>query len=451
MKIAIINPPWVFMNEMNYFPQNIGLRYLVSYLSSKGHSVEYIDSLNASERHVRNVRINSDVLNQVGMDLGDIYAAIPKDTEVIGIGIPFTFLNKTVNELCLFLKERFPVPIISGGVLPSTLPESALKYCDYVIQGEGELPLEMYASRVPPESIKGFVSSSFSNGKADIITDLDDLPFPYRGDEFNRYVPFSTRGRIGKRCASIITSRGCPYNCDFCSTHATAGYKWRFRSPENVIDELYYLRKNFNVNHIEIEDDNFTIDKGRALSILERIVGNADMKDVSFSVPNGLRIDTLDFELLTLMKKVNFSELYLALESGDPRTLELMNKRLSLEKVYSVAKTTADLGIPTIYFVMIGYPSETREQFMNSMNYCFKLKELGNARFTTFLTRAYPGTKLFDLCAEKGYVSKSIVRDIFLGTRYQITTPEFDKDELQWRIRFANDFLNDGKKQNYIL
>lgn len=453
MKLSIINPPWFFLDKMNYLPQNLGMRYLTSFLQKKGHDVDFIDSLGSESPANFTRSIGGRQIMQIGATHQELCDQVSPDTDFIALGIPFTFLGLTAKELASELRKRFEVPILTGGVLPSTLPQVALDFSDYIVRGEGELTLLDLLSGKSPRNIQGLVSKTFDNGNSGFITDLDSIPFPHRGQEFRRYSLFSTRGRKDKRTASVITSRGCPYDCEFCSTHPVAGYKWRARSVENVLAELQELNLAFDINHIELEDDNFSLNRDRTKKMLESIVlyNENARSPLTFSIPNGLRIDTLDPETIQLMKKAGFLSLYLALESGCPETLDFMNKKLSLDKVREVATCAASNNLPVLYFVMIGYPGETRERFMESMEFCQQLEKLGPSRFTTFLTRAYPGTKLFRKCLSKGYIQEDVGEDIFLGTRYQITTPEFDRPELEWRMKYAQKILNGGKKQDYIL
>jgi anaerobic magnesium-protoporphyrin IX monomethyl ester cyclase len=453
MKLTIINPPWFFLDEMNYFPQNLGIRYITSFLNSKGHKADFIDSLNEEIPTIKERVIKDQKIKQIGMNYDSICNLVCRDTDFIGIGIPFTFLNTTAKELTEKLKEKFDVPIITGGTSPSTLPKKALEFSDYIIMGEGEIPLLKLLSGEKPSNIAGFASKKFNNGFSERILNLDELPFPYREENFEKYSSFSARGRKNMKTASIITSRGCPYNCNFCSTHPTSGHDWRNRSVENVLSEIEYLNKKFSISHIEIEDDNFSLNKNKTKKILEEIIKYNERTSIplTFSNSNGLRIDTLDEEIINLMKKAGFSPLYMALESGNPETLKLMNKKLSLDKVYEIAKISSKYGLSIIYFLMIGYPGETKERFTKSIDFCLKLKELGNSKFTTFLTRPYPGTELFEYCVKKNYVKRSVEEDIFLGSRFDISTPDFDENELRWRLKHANDILNDGKKQDYFL
>lgn len=451
MKMTLINPPWLYEREMNYLPQSMGLRYLTSYLMERGHEVELIDAVQEGRTKVHERAIGKRTLRQAGLDYEEIAARVPEDTDYIGIGVPFTFLARVAEELSVVLRRSFQSPIIAGGVLPSTFPERALRFSDYVVKGEGEIVLDRLLSHENPSVINGLHSRSFSCGQAEFIRDLDAVPFPFRDNSFEAYLSFSSRGRRGKRTASLITSRGCPFDCNFCSTHPTAGYRWRSRSVDNVMDEIHVLRSRFGINHVEIEDDNFTLEKRRTTSLLEALASYNATGELQFSTPNGLRIDTLSEEQVTLMKRAGFESIYLALESGDPQILHAMNKNLSLDKVICIAESAAKNDLPVLYFFMIGYPGETRERFMNSIRFCQEIKRIGKSSFTTFLTRPYPGTQLYQVCADNGYIDMSADQEVFLGTNYAITTEDFDAAELRWRLKYANATLNDGRKQEYIL
>jgi magnesium-protoporphyrin IX monomethyl ester (oxidative) cyclase len=419
----------------------------------KGHKVKFIDALDSEATISLDRVIGGRTIKQVGLDYKTICDRIPQDVDFIALGIPFTFLNTTAKELAEQIKQKFSVPIIAGGVLPSTIPNLALKFSDYIIRGEGEIPLAKILTGEKPEKVAGLVSRNFDNQTAERIENLDSIPFPYRGQEFERYSRFSTRGRKDRRTASLITSRGCPQNCYFCSTHATAGYKWRVRSVKNVLEEIRLLNNQFTIDHIEFEDDNLSLNPDRTKDLLVELIryNEGTIRPLTFSTPNGLRMDTLDEESIKLMKRAGFLSIYLALESGSPEVLKLMNKQLSLDRVQKVAKAASINHLSVLYFVMIGYPGETRERFMESMDFCSRLKEGNNSRFTTFLTRAYPGTKLFESCLKRGYISPNVEEDLFLGTRYQIITPDFNKAELEWRMQYANNVLNGGNKQAYLL
>ena len=288
----------------------------------------------------------------------------------LGISAPFTNNANIVKELAKKIKEVFPQKmVILGGVYPSLTPQDA--FCsdiDYYVVGEGERPLLDIASGKNPEQIQGVIAYGKSCQKiacAKIIENLDEIPFPARNKlPMRQYLSFCSPRRDRIKTASMITSRGCPYNCTFCSIHSITGFKWRMRSVDNVIAEIKLLVNDFGVEHIEFEDDNLTLDKNRMQEIAQGIILlNNKGANISWSAPNGVRVDMLDEELLKNIKESNCVFLNLAIESGDPDMLKRMNKRLNLDKVLEIAQICKRLQINTNAFFMIGYPGETEESF----------------------------------------------------------------------------------------
>jgi magnesium-protoporphyrin IX monomethyl ester (oxidative) cyclase len=291
-----------------------------------------------------------------------------------------------------------------------------------------------------PEKIKGM---SFSGRAvtdftpAEIITDLDTIPFPARDKlPMDKCLSFRSPRRENLKSASLITSRGCPFDCNFCSIHLITGRLGRKRSAENVLEEIVSLIKSYDIEHIEFEDDNLTVDRERAACIFQGIEKiNRDIKKVSWSTPNGVKIDTLDKGLLEIIKKSNCRFLSFGIESGDPEILKKMNKNINLERVAETAAICKQLGIRTSAFFMIGYPGETKESFNKTILYVKKLREAGVGEFYYTVTRAYPGTKLFDFCRENNYLAADYEGNrIFLGNRITrenaIITPEFNAKTL---------------------
>lgn len=451
-RITLINPPWYYENSSipgdQGLSQNIGLGYLAGVLEAAGHKVEIIDALSEGIDCTIPVEVGGKRIYRKGLSYENIVERIDAKTDLIGITVPFTTMAAVARELSLEIKRRFPdIPLIAGGVYPSTLPAKAL--CGgigYVVVGEGEIPLAQFAADVPPEKIKGMFFEKngqlIANGQAETIDDLDSLPFPARHLlPMGRYINYSPRGRTSKRTASIITSRGCPFNCNFCSVHPVAGYKWRPRSPGNVLAEIRHLMSQYGIEHIEFEDDNLTMDPVRAEKIFE---GLCEIKgNITWSTPNGVRLDTLTYPLLKRMKDSGCSLLTLAVESGDPVILKAMNKRLSLERVEEVVIWCAELGIPTFCFFMLGYPGETRASFNKTLAFAEKLKKLGAEHYGISITRAYPGTKLGKLCQEEGWLAdKDLDSTLILGDYVSIITDDFDEKEIRRRLKMFRSRLS---------
>jgi magnesium-protoporphyrin IX monomethyl ester (oxidative) cyclase len=276
MHFTLINPPWFFPRRLEFLSQNLGLAHLAASLREAGHPVIVLDAVAEGFSQKTRVQLKYQTLNRWGLSYPEIVQRIPGNTDAIGITVPFTNLRLIAQELSAAIKLRFPrKPILLGGIFPSTLPRQALfPSVDYVIRGEGELAIVQFASGVAPEKIPGFVfrrnSEIVDNGPTVVEAELDRLPLPARDLlPMERYVRFSPRGLVGRRTAALITSRGCPFNCGFCSVHPVSGRTWRSHSVARVLEEVDHLIERYRVNHLELEDDNMTIDLDRAKGILK--------------------------------------------------------------------------------------------------------------------------------------------------------------------------------------
>jgi len=451
MKITLIHPPWYVSIRGSYQQDNLsqclGLGYIASYLKAKGHQVAFIDALAQGRDQKVKLRQGKQLLYRKGLSYEEIIQQIRPDTELVGISVPFSNVARIVKELASAIKKSYPnISIITGGVHASTFPKDMLTAdIDYALRGEGELAMAELASGQDPKTIKGIFYRENNivaeKGVADKVTDLDKLPLPFRPENLiNQYLSFSPRGQTEKRSYSIITSRGCPHDCWFCSVHPVCGYKWRSRSAENVIAEIKEVIEKYDVNHIEFEDDNLTLDTARAEKIFNGIL--ALDKKITWAVNNGLRIDTLSWPLIRKMKESGCTQMALALESGNEKVLKLMNKKLKLEKAEEVIRICKEVGISTIAFLLVGYPGETRKTFRETLRFIKKMKNLGLNRVGPMIVNAYPGTKLYDQAKEKGYLAKDIDQHIFVDTKYvSITTPDFNQNRVfYWEAQLQGIF-----------
>lgn len=467
MKITLINPPWYNNLAAPVDSTYLGLGYLAAYLRCKGHEVEAIDALFEGRDTIVPVKFKYQNAFRVGLPYSDIAKRISKDTDLIGISAPFTNQATIIKELSSEIKKIHPNrPIVMGGSYASTSPEDILNMdVDYAICGEGEIPLEELSSGVDPAAIKGVCSKKngklIDNGKADVITDLDEIPFPAR-DLFNYNKVLDSSGlarlRYGTdiiewnlRDVPLITSRGCPYDCTFCSIHFVHGYKWRCRSPENVLAEIIQLVEKYHVNEIAMIDDNLTLKRDRFVEILDKLIElNLGIK---WTTPNGVRVDCLDEEIMEKMKKSGCRSLVLGIQHGDSKMLELMGTKLDLSKVEEVVKIGSKLKLEMAAFFIIGHPGEDRKSFMKIMEYGKKLGRYGLNDFRLNIARAYPKTKLFNYCKENDLF---VIKDtenllIFPGDDREanIKTEDFDPKELLWRREYAKRKLMAVENQFY--
>ncbi|MCC6028100.1 MAG: B12-binding domain-containing radical SAM protein, partial [Archaeoglobus sp.] len=277
----------------------LGLGYLASVLRERGFKVRIIDDL------VENLNF-SDFLKKI------------KDSLIVGI-TSTTPTFKSALEYAKKIKKAFPdIFVILGGVHVSFEPEKALKneFVDAVCIGEGERTIVELAERVESgrdlEDVKGIYFKKedkiVKNPPREFIQDLDSIPFP----AFD-LMPLEKYSLLGERLEvfPMITSRGCPFSCRYCSSSLFMGRRFRARSAKNVADEIEWLVNDFNARHIAFGDDTFTLSKKRVAEICKEI--KSRKLDITWSCSS--RIDTIDRELLEIMKSAGCSAIYYGIES----------------------------------------------------------------------------------------------------------------------------------------
>ena len=460
MKILLINPPFIFDKKSNIILSHcLGILQIAAVLRDKGHNVSVLDALQRGFNRYKKYGGSY----RVGLSNKDIIKSIPPDTQLIGLSIPFSHLASLAHKLINDIKETYPeIPIVMGGIYPSTQPEKACRSkADYIVLGEGEEPMLNLASFLNGDTSsmhKGIIDScNAGSAKASYGKNINAYPLPARDIiPFSDYTKRSPRNVRGWRSASMITSRGCPFDCEFCAVHPVCGYRWRPYTVDRVLAEIHDLVDRYSVNNIEIEDDNFTLNKQRVKGILHGIIDINKTKRLTWQALNGLRIDTLDQELISLFRESNCRHLNIALEHGDPEMLKIMNKRLDLDKVVDVVKNLKKYNISSHVFTIYGYPGETKERFNNAVKFYSKIKSIApNIVFKFFIAQPYPGTKLFKRCVEEGYLSKGIYdnidnKDTFsTENKIWIETEDFNKKDVLRRKKILHKSLYNTKE--YIM
>ena len=436
MNTVIVNPPWIFnLPKVDRLSNLLGPLYLASFVRQQGHEVTVLDALREAPGQIEKVVYHGKTFYQAGLSYEEILARIPADTGCVAISAPFTNLLHTVSELSSVIKhERPEVMIVLGGGLPSAATHlcMGLRNVDVLVTGEGELAFAECLNN-PPNVLRGTPPIVI---RGTHVPDLNDLPLPDRSlVSACHYFTVGPRKRTSLPSASIITSRGCPYSCHFCSIQPTMGTEWRGRSSESVMKEIRSLVLKHGVQVIEFEDDNFLHDQERAIRILEDLkrFRHEYYKLLAFSLPNGVRVDKLNPEVLALMKDAGLHKIVLPIEHGDLRIRRKIGKPISDETILSTCHWASNLGIAVEVFVMVGYPDETREIFESGLKLLRELGRLPNIELNYLFPQPYPGTKLRKECLEKGYHIHVPDETLYCGIGPVITTPLFDLAELDRR------------------
>ena len=425
MNILLMRPEF---GESHISP-HLGLGYLSASLKNAGHKVKVLDGLRE--------KIEYD----------------PKDWDLVGL----TAMSIYFPELCREVEKAksYGLKTIIGGAHIICDPGQSLidSGADYAAAGEGERTITQLASGKDPSQVEGLYywekgkpkksnpdlrelfkqkvmyTTKIGNQSRDFLNNADDFGEPdWESIDPRTYPQTFPHGTIYREApfAPVITTRGCPYSCTYCSAPITAGKKMRYRDPKKVVDEIENLVNNYGVKEIQIEDDNFTLKRHHAVAVCEEII-KRKIKLI-WSLPNGVRIDKLDPELLTLMKKSGCYSMCLGIESANQRILDMIKKRLDKDLVRNVVKMVKDSGINGVGFFMIGFPTETKEEIMNTINFACSL-ELERATFSK--VTPLPGTELYDLWVEKYSKNKNIDWKVFDMHQFSADWSEVSPKELE--------------------
>jgi len=215
------------------------------------------------------------------------------------------------------------------------------------------------------------------------------------------------------------------------------GRKYRARSPKNVVDEIEQLINDYDIKHIEFEDDNLTLYRKRTEQICDEIIQRG--LKFKWRTPNGVRADTLDEKLLRKMKKAGCYELWFAPESGVQRVIdEVIHKHISLDKIMENVKICLNLGIKVNCFLVIGLPGETKDEIRKTLYFARKLKKMGASFYINIATPLY-GTEFYNIAKEKGYLRDITDENLIYNNGLYIDTPDFTAEEVF-------DFFKEGRR-----
>jgi radical SAM superfamily enzyme YgiQ (UPF0313 family) len=213
----------------------------------------------------------------------------------------------------------------------------------------------------------------------------------------------TVRGGHGRRWAPILTSRGCPYRCNFCSVHLLEGRKWRGRPPQHIVAEMEQLHENYGISVFTIEDSNFTFDIKRAVQICELIAQR--LPEATFSLPNGIRADRIPQELVDALARANCSEVTVAIEHGDQEFLDsVIKKRLKLKGVVESVRRVRRKGIPVSGFFILGIPPETKQTLWATWKMALKLAKIGMLPQLN-IAMPMPGTEMYEHALTNGFIA----------------------------------------------
>lgn len=448
MKILLINPPQTFYPGSDLPAGNLplGLMYIAAVLEKAGHKAEILDAFMTDI----SVRRFGDTA-EIGMTYEKITNEIrQRKPDIVGISNPFTCQTQHAAKVADIVKEiDRTIPTIVGGPHVSAVPEEFLgqaKSVDIAVLGEGEYSMrdiiEAYEGKRSIDQVQGIVyrknEEIIRTPSRPFLKDLDELPYPaYHLVDMEQYLnPEKIEYRSFKdRSISMITSRGCPFNCSFCAVHLHMGRAFRAHSVDYVVNHIEHVVNEYKVKTIFFEDDNMTFDIKRFESICDGIL-NRKIK-FKWETPNGIRADYLTLELLKKMKRSGCQSVFFGVESGDQHVLDdIISKSLDLKAVMNVAKMCKDIRLNTAAFYIIGFPGEKKEDMMKTVDFALKLKKEYDVGMLLHVATPSCGTRLYYECKKKGYIQENLTSRAFAEVRQTqgnplISTEDFTPAEVK--------------------
>ena len=453
MRVCLINPPRIqpkAWGKPNVFPP-IVLASVAAVLEER-HEVKIID---APTEGWENLQDLDESKYRVGLSPETIAGYIAQwKPDVVVLEIPFSGWSRTAFEVAATVKEvNGNIKVVLFGLHPSSRPIECLQVTDvdFVVIGEPENTVSELVEAIAQRSQEFTAINGLGfreNGKPTLtdkrltIDNLDTLPFPARHllpmEVYAKAVKQNPlRGEIHKPYTIIITSRGCPYNCVFCSSCVVWGKKWRPRSAKNVVDEVEQVVKKFGIRQIDFSDDNMTLDRQRMMGICDLIIERGIK--VEWFTPNGIRADTLDEALLRRMKAAGCKKIRIAPESGVQRVVnDVIKKNLDLKKVEEAVILCKKVGIKVGCFFVIGLIGETKADIEETINFAYKLRSLGADTFIFSIAMPLYGTAFYEQAKQKGFLREGFCDYSMAATEPQVETPEFSAKELQELCMKAN-------------
>ncbi len=388
------------------------------------------------------------------------------DPNIVAISLMFSSSHRFFDLVLETLKGLWPGAVtVAGGVHATNCTRTLLRHkdLDCVVRGEGEVAFpEVVEQLCEGREVKvkgvyhrGNITATGSLELADHVTHLDSLPFPHW--ELLDTEPYMTSGgwerdmgdALPRSSATVLTTRGCPHKCTYCSAHTVHGRKVRYRSVENVMSEMALLHKRYGVNLFVPEDDYFTANKGRVLGLL-REIRKLGIPNLEMQFTGGININSMDEDILENMIGVGTKMLTLALESGSPFVQKhIIKKNVDLDKTRDLIRLCREKGIITRCNVIFGFPGETRELMEEGIEY---VKGLGADWYAVLIAAPLIGSEMYNQFLKRGCLKE----DVYQWSRTGFQERTFDTEEISalelkelvYRVNLDVNFVNNINLRN---
>jgi anaerobic magnesium-protoporphyrin IX monomethyl ester cyclase len=419
LKVTLVRGPMVTATPLsNLATPSLALAYLGGYAQANGYEVQVVDALAEALDCFWPVPGFPEMLGQ-GLTFDEAIDRIPPGSEVIGFTVMFSAEWPVQRDFITAARKRFPHALfVAGGEHVTALTEYSLSDCpalDVCVRGEGEQTFfELLEARREGRSIGETVSNIGwrtqegeirINGTLPRIKNLASIPLPHWPEGYLErfWRAGKAFGIQSERDMPMLASRGCPYECTFCSNPRMWTTRYILRNPDDVIAEIKHWIAEYDITAVQFYDLTAIVKKSWTMEFCQKLLDNGIK--LNWSLPSGTRSEALDEDTLGMLKKTGCNFIVYAPESGEPETLKIIKKKVKLERLSESILTAKRLGLVTRANLLIGFPHETRRQILGTIRYGLYLAWHGVDDVGISLFSPYPGTEIFDDLLARGVVS----------------------------------------------
>jgi radical SAM superfamily enzyme YgiQ (UPF0313 family) len=422
MNVTLIHPP-VYINKNGLTALRpslpLGLAYIAAVLRDDGHRITVVDALGAAPEQM----IPDGDIWRLGLTPDEIIARIPADTQAIGVTSMWSYSWPIVRELLHALKKAFPkVPIVCGGEHFTAVPDLSMQQApiDFLVIGEGEetavglfraLELDLDFTVIPGIVFRTPDGKWTTNPRRDRIKNVDEIPWP--AWEFFDIEAYSSNRLVSGiyygKTVPILATRGCPYQCTYCSSPNMWTTRWYARSPKDVLDEIESYVQRYGASNFPFQDLTAILKREWVVEFCQQVESRG--LRITWQLPAGTRSEIIDEEVARLLVRSGCRSLNFAPESGSERTRKHMKKMLTDEKLFRAVRASVKAGLNVGAFFVLAYPTDEKEDLEATVRLAAKLGKAGIDDVSAGFFFPLPNTEITRQLEKEG---KVVYDDAFL-------------------------------------
>ena len=459
--ICLVRPPAVetFRFSSLSITPPLGLAYVAGALDAAGHDVRLVDAVTEAPRqHTRYFRGYL-----VGLRAEQVVDRLPDDPRLVGITVVFTHEWPSIVKLVEAIKARFPdVPVVLGGEHVTSMPEFCLltSQADYLVLGEGEETLVELVDALdrgtPPAELLGIAyrdgDEAVVNARRARTLDVDDIARPaWHLVDLDTYHENRWMGGMysSTKSVPILATRGCPYQCTYCSAPNMWTPRWIPRDPKKVVDEIEHYMTTMGARNFPFQDLTAIIKREWIVEFCRELLDRG--LEITWQMPTGTRSEAIDAEVAGLLRETNMISMAYAPESGSETTRQLIKKKMKSDRMFESMQAAVDAGLNVMVFMVIGFPHDTDEHIRENLPFFERIAEIGINDAAVGFYMALPGTQLFESLYDSGKIriDRTYFRHILSSTSLWATSTYsgLSRPRLTyWKFRLMRQFYGQQRK-----